>query len=127
MRALGSVWELDALEIALESLAKQITSPGGRLVLTIVQVLTNSVGSRCREHGSLSRSGVMRSLKVVLSRPAPAVARLAARAASVHHDLVSQFCFAENVTHFHRDLARSLRLEFEIVNLTRVHSHRGVA
>jgi hypothetical protein len=53
--------------------------------------------------------------------------RSAARAASVHHDLVSQFCFAENVTHFHRDLARSLRLEFEIVNLTRVHSHRGVA
>jgi hypothetical protein len=33
----------------------------------------------------------------------------------------------ESVTHFYRDLARTLWLEFEIVNLTRVHSHSGVA
>src|ERR1019366_1857898 len=48
--------------------------------------------------------------------------RAAAVTASLHHHLRIQFCIAENIAHFYRDLARTLRLEFEIVNLARVNS-----
>jgi hypothetical protein len=50
------------------------------------------------------------------------VLRVAARrafavTASLHKNLHIQFCISENSAYFDRNLARTFRLEFEVVNL----------